>query len=65
MRAVGSSATAVARQLRKDYAGLDYMDAALITEYAQAEGEHEVPGTGGLVLVYREGTWYLGRKEDA
>lgn len=59
---VGSNPGWVASVLRSWYA-LDEPDAALITELAQAEGSHHIPGSEGCRLVFDHGAWYITRKD--
>jgi hypothetical protein len=58
----GTSATGVAALLRAWFC-LDRPTAALITEYAAAEGSHHIPGGEGRRLVYRHGSWHITRKD--
>lgn len=42
---------------------LDHADAALIAEFAEAEGQHHIPGGEGRRIVFDHGSWYITRKD--
>ena len=37
--------------------GMDWADASTITEYAEAEGSHAIPGSNGKILRFSGGKW--------